>query len=85
MYTATVAQEASNPGVQKMIDDSAVLYISIRPSSVRGVSPVGCGFHSVLRRALQLRVIVAGAHTHTLVSSLAAFTDGSALVGTPPD
>ena len=24
-------------------------------------------------------------HTHTLVSSLAAFTDGSALVGTPPD
>ena len=48
-----------------MIDDSAVLYISIRPSSVRGVSPVGCGFHSVLRRALQLRVIVAGGHTHT--------------------
>ena len=84
MYTATVAQEASNPGVQKMIDDSTVLYISIRPSSVRGVSPVGCGFHSVLRRALQLRVIVAGAHTHTH-SSLAAFTDGSALVGTPPD
>ena len=53
-----------------MIDDSAVLYISIRPSSVRGVSPVGCGFHSVLRRALQLRVIVAGAHTHTHSSRL---------------
>jgi hypothetical protein len=83
VYTATVAQEASNPGVQKMIDDT--LNISIRPSSGPGVSPVGCGFHSVLRRALQLRVIVAGAHTHTLVSSLAAFTDGSALVGTPPD
>ena len=69
VYTATVAQEASNPGVQKMIDDSTVLNISIRPSSVRGVSPVGCGFHSVLRRALQLRVIVAGAHTHTRLVS----------------